>query len=287
MERPAHGGGGPPGRPEERVEGRVLSHHRDRGTTVLEWNGLRLDVRLQEAFSAREKVTWALPSAGVLLMPRDRRPGGSRTTSWRGPSEKTVTLGNRVRVPVVCAWHNEALLTMTVPRHLVESYTLAEGNPLFRCGCRREHPPDAAGRRPSRSRRVNPSSRATAIGLPGISGGSPGRRRPQLPLPSVPGPSTSRPASCLRSRWPLMRQFGAVVGHEEPGDGADARILPLHDLHAVDVASCARSVSDSFADDLADAMIGRRRSGSSRVLSISPPFRNRDSLTRIASFFFP
>src|SRR3970282_525313 len=54
----------------------------------------------------------------------------------------------------------------------------------------------------------------------------------------------------------LVRQFGAVVGHEEPRDGADARILPLDDLYAVDVAPGPRSVPDRFPDDLADAMAG-------------------------------
>ena len=111
-------------------EGRVLAHHRSRGVTVLEWNGRRLDVRLQEAFPPGEKVAWALPSAGVLLMPRDRPPEGGRDNIVDGIIGKTVTLGNRVRVPVYVHGTNGALLTMTVPRHLVEKYTLAEGNSL-------------------------------------------------------------------------------------------------------------------------------------------------------------
>ena len=133
-------------------EGRVLSHHRDRGSTVLEWNGRRLDVRLQEAFPAGARVAWALPSAGVLLMPRDRPPEGGRDNIVDGIVGKTVTLGNRVRVPVYVYGTNEALLTMTVPRHLVESYTLAEGNPLsLRLRGENIHlmPPDDSPRNPA------------------------------------------------------------------------------------------------------------------------------------------
>ncbi|MDP2657885.1 MAG: hypothetical protein Q8O78_05665, partial [Candidatus Deferrimicrobium sp.] len=111
-------------------EGRVLSHHRDRGTTVLEWNGRRLDVRLQEAFPAGARVAWVLPSAGVLLMPRDRTSEGIRDNIVEGTVGKMVTLGNRVRVPVRVQGANEALLATTVPRHLAESYALAEGRPL-------------------------------------------------------------------------------------------------------------------------------------------------------------
>ena len=72
----------------------------------------------------------ALPSAGVLLTPRDRTPEGIRDSIVEGTVGKMVTLGNRVRVPVYVHGTNEALMTMTVHRHLLESYTLAEGTPL-------------------------------------------------------------------------------------------------------------------------------------------------------------
>jgi len=111
-------------------EGRVLSHHRDRGTTVVEWNGRRLDVRLQEGFPAGARVAWSLPASGVLLMPRDRNAGGILDNIVEGTVGKMVTLGNRVRVPVRVHGATEALLTTTVPRHLAESYALAEGKTL-------------------------------------------------------------------------------------------------------------------------------------------------------------
>jgi len=111
-------------------EGRVLSHHRDRGTTVTEWNGRWLDVRLQEGFPVGARVAWVLPAAGVLLMPRDRPPEGSRDNIVEGIVGRMVTLGSRVRVPVYVHGTDEALLTTTVPRHLAESYALAEGRPL-------------------------------------------------------------------------------------------------------------------------------------------------------------
>jgi hypothetical protein len=56
-----------------------------------------------------------------------------------------------------------------------------------------------------------------------------------------------------------FQQSHQVHDSRHPGataNGADARILALHDLHAVDVASCARRVPNRFPDDLADAMIG-------------------------------
>ncbi len=41
-----------------------------------------------------------------------------------------VTLGDRVRLLVHVDGANDALLAMTVPRHLAERYALAEGQPL-------------------------------------------------------------------------------------------------------------------------------------------------------------
>ena len=133
-------------------EGRVLSHHRDRGTTVTEWNGRWLDVRLQEGFPAGARVAWVLPAAGVLLMPRDRPPEGSRDNIVEGTVGRVVTLGSRVRVPVYVHGTDEALLTTTVPRHLAESYALAEGRPLslrLRGGQIHLMPPDDGPRDPA------------------------------------------------------------------------------------------------------------------------------------------
>ena len=110
--------------------GKVLSHHRDRGSTVVAWNGLQLEVRLQEAFPVGARIAWSLPSAGVLLMPRDRPPDGSLDNIVDGIVGKIVTLGNHVRVPVYVHGANGALLTTTVGRHLAERYALAEGQPL-------------------------------------------------------------------------------------------------------------------------------------------------------------
>jgi molybdate transport system ATP-binding protein len=133
-------------------EGRVLSHHRDRGTTVLDWNGRRLDVHLQEAFPSGARVAWALPSAGVLLMPRDRTSEGIRDNIVEGTVGKTVTLGSRVRVPVHVHGKDDALLTTTVPRHLAEGYALEEGRPLsvrLRGGQIHLMPPDDGPRDPA------------------------------------------------------------------------------------------------------------------------------------------
>lgn len=108
-------------------EGQVLSHCRDGGNTVLAWNGQQLKVRLQEAFPIGTRVAWSIPAAGVLLMAGNRPPKGSRDNPIEGSVGKRVTLGDRVRLLVHV---DDALLAMTVPRHLAERYALGEGQPL-------------------------------------------------------------------------------------------------------------------------------------------------------------
>ena len=111
-------------------EGKVLSHARDQGITVLYWNGRQLRVRLQESFAVGANVAWSLPGAGVLLMPRHRPPSGDLDHPLEGSVAKLVTLGDRVRVLARVDGSGGALLAMTVPRHLAERYALAEGQPL-------------------------------------------------------------------------------------------------------------------------------------------------------------
>ena len=111
-------------------EGEVLSHSRDRGISILTWNGQRLRIRLQEAFPVGSKVAWSLPGAAVLLMPRDRPPSGDLDHPLEARVAKLVTLGDRVRVLASVDGASGAFLAMTVPRHLAERYALAEGQPL-------------------------------------------------------------------------------------------------------------------------------------------------------------
>ena len=112
-------------------EGEVVSHSRDRGHTVLAWNGRQFRVRLQEAFPVGSRVAWSLPGAGVLLMPRHRPPSGNLDHPLEANVAKLVTLGDRVRVVALVDSASGALLAMTVPRHLAERYALAEGQPLL------------------------------------------------------------------------------------------------------------------------------------------------------------
>lgn len=110
--------------------GEVLSHHAHEGYTIFRWNGREIKARLHEAFPVGALVSWSLPDGGVLLMPRDHAPKGGMDNPVEGNIARMVMLGDRVRVLVNMASANGERLEMTLPRHIAERYSLAEGQPL-------------------------------------------------------------------------------------------------------------------------------------------------------------
>ena len=110
--------------------GEVLSHSPEHNSTLLDWNGRQLPVRLQASFPAGSKVSWCLPASGVLLMPRHRPPSSELDHPVECSIAKLVTLGDRVLVQATVDGGPGAHLSMTVPRHLAERYALSPGQPL-------------------------------------------------------------------------------------------------------------------------------------------------------------
>ena len=111
-------------------EGRVVSHCRQTGTTVLNWHDQPLEARLQEDFPVGTQVAWSIPAEGVLLMASHRTASDRRDNPVAGCIGKLVMLGDRVRLLVYVRGARDAALAMTVPRHLADRYALTEGQSL-------------------------------------------------------------------------------------------------------------------------------------------------------------
>lgn len=116
----------------------ILAHCPDGSFTLLAWNGTQVRARLQTAFAAGTRVAWAIHSAGVLLMPRQRPPMGGLDHPLEGRVIGMLGLVDRVRVQVLVSGQAEETLTMSVPRHLVDRYAIAEGG-LVALRLRGEH----------------------------------------------------------------------------------------------------------------------------------------------------
>jgi len=115
---------------ENRFEARVVAHCPDGGYTLLAWNGTEIKARLQTGFPVGAPVAWAIPSASVLLMPRNRPPSGGLDHPLEGRVTGVLRLVDRVRLRVRVDGAQPATLHMSVPRHLAERHDLTEGRPI-------------------------------------------------------------------------------------------------------------------------------------------------------------
>jgi molybdate transport system ATP-binding protein len=115
---------------ENLFEARVIAHCPDGAYTLLAWNGIEIKARLQTAFPVGSEVAWAIPSASVLLMPRNRPPQGGLDHPLEGRVTRMLRLADQVRLRVRVAAEREVTLSMSAPRHLAERYDLAEGQAI-------------------------------------------------------------------------------------------------------------------------------------------------------------
>jgi molybdate transport system ATP-binding protein len=95
--------------------------------SILEWQGQPLRIQRQERFAVGERVAWAVPSTGVMLV--NVTPGKllplDNLVSVR--VTRMLSLGEQFRVTLQ-ATNDE--LTMNVPRHVAQRYAVAEGQTL-------------------------------------------------------------------------------------------------------------------------------------------------------------
>lgn len=115
---------------ENRFQGRVIAHCPDGSHTLLAWNGMQIKARLQPAFKASSEVAWTIPSASVLLMPKNRPPSGVLDQPLLGMVDGVLRLTDRVKLKVRVQGDEAATLHMSVPRHLAERHHLAEGQAI-------------------------------------------------------------------------------------------------------------------------------------------------------------
>ena len=115
---------------ENLFSAQVLAHCPDGGFTLLAWNGAQVRARLQPAFPVGTRVAWAIHTAGVLLMPRNRPPRGGLDHPLQGRVTGMLGLVDRVRVQVLVSGPADQPLTMSIPRHLVDRYAICEGGSI-------------------------------------------------------------------------------------------------------------------------------------------------------------
>jgi molybdate transport system ATP-binding protein len=107
----------------------VVGHDRLTNSTILVWQAHRLRAAINETYPSGSRVTWAVPSSGVLLAAPGHAPG-PMDTLINGVVSGLVHLGDQVRVVALAEGDPARPLSTVVPRHLANRFALVEGVPL-------------------------------------------------------------------------------------------------------------------------------------------------------------
>ena len=108
-------------------EGVVRAHDALTGRTLLEWQGLVLEVAHAPAFGAGTRVSWTIPVSGIVLHRRDRPSRGEHENPVSGTVHECVTLGDDTTIGMRVADTHDALVTLRVPTHVARRNGIAIG----------------------------------------------------------------------------------------------------------------------------------------------------------------
>jgi molybdate transport system ATP-binding protein len=107
----------------------VREHDRRTNSTTVAWDAHELRAAINDAYPPGSRVTWAVPSSGVLLATPDHA-SGPRDTLIDGVVSRLVHLGDQVRVVALADGDPARPLSTAVPRHLADRFALVEGAPV-------------------------------------------------------------------------------------------------------------------------------------------------------------
>jgi molybdate transport system ATP-binding protein len=108
-------------------EGVVHAHDPPTGRTLLEWQGLVLEVARASAFGAGTRVSWTIPVSGIVLHRRDRPSRGEHENPVFGTVTECITLGDDTTIGIRIAEARDAVLTLRVPAHVARRNGIAIG----------------------------------------------------------------------------------------------------------------------------------------------------------------
>ena len=105
----------------------IVAHEHERGCTLIEWRGRRLEARLQPQFPVGSQVVWTIPTAYLILHRRDRPSRGERENPVHGIVSGFVKLGENAQLTVQVNGSDRPPLFVTVPVHVANRNGIAPG----------------------------------------------------------------------------------------------------------------------------------------------------------------
>ncbi len=109
-------------------EARVLAQLPDQDTTLLDWQGIRLEVGHAPRFPVGEKLCWSIQPGDVLLHRRVQPSRGVKENPVQARVLKLVTIGGLSNVILALHTRPETRLHMDLPPHVVRRNRVREGD---------------------------------------------------------------------------------------------------------------------------------------------------------------
>ena len=106
---------------------KVREHQPVTGTTLLQWNGLTLEARLDERFAIGEECDWMIPASGIVLHRHDRPSRGEHENPVHGTIVEFTKLGVTTSITLALKQDPTITLQFSVPSHVAQRNRLAIG----------------------------------------------------------------------------------------------------------------------------------------------------------------
>lgn len=106
---------------------RVVAQHPERGLTIIDWDGRRLEAALNSSFAIGEEVDWVVPEGFIILHQRVRPSRGERENPVPGIIESLLTTGPTTHL-VLRPDGATHPLHFSVPTHVARRNSLAQGD---------------------------------------------------------------------------------------------------------------------------------------------------------------
>ena len=111
-------------------EARVAAHSDETALTMIDWEGVRLEVGHAPSLVAGSRVAWAIPADGVIVHRRDRPSRGEHENPLHGVIAEFVSLGAQAELTIHVNGKADMALHTTLSTHVADRNRLTKGEPI-------------------------------------------------------------------------------------------------------------------------------------------------------------